>query len=314
MVENGTAQSTMWSRRRVLALGLGGLVAAASAGVELVARGTLPGRQLLNRFDGACSVSSTPPSFAASGPSISNRFFSAARNQMVGYTIAFPPGHGPGSVLPLIVMLHAYGGNHTDPLSSMSMPQALALRIDGQPLTPMAMVAADGGGGYWNPHPGDNPMGMVIDELIPMCQKMGLGLPPHKIATMGVSMGGYGAVLLAEKYPQLITAVAAISPAIWTTFDQAHHANAGAYASADDFAANNAVTHASALARTPVRVASGDGDAFHPGVKALAAALPISSVVDFSKGCHDGSFFASQEPASMSFLARQLIISADSNS
>jgi S-formylglutathione hydrolase FrmB len=28
-------------------------------------------------------------------------------------------------------------------------------------------------------------------------------------------MGGYGALLLAEKYPHLITAVAAISPAIW---------------------------------------------------------------------------------------------------
>jgi hypothetical protein len=39
----------------------------------------------------------------------------------------------------------------------------------------MAMVAPDGGLGYWNPHPGDDPMGMVIDELIPMCQRLGLG-------------------------------------------------------------------------------------------------------------------------------------------
>jgi hypothetical protein len=30
-------------------------------------------------------------------------------------------------------------------------------------------VTVDGGGGYWNPHPGDNPQAMLTDELIPMC-------------------------------------------------------------------------------------------------------------------------------------------------
>ena len=124
----------------------------------------------------------------------------------------------------------------------------MALNVDGRPLAPMAMVTVDGGGGYWNPHPGDNPMAMVIDELIPLCQRLGLGRPPQRIGTMGISMGGYGALLFAEKYPHLIAAVAAISPAIWTSYAQARQANAGAYASAADFAANDAVTHAAALA------------------------------------------------------------------
>ena len=47
--------------------------------------------------------------------------------------------------------------------------------IDREPLAPMAMVTVDGGNGYWNPHPGDNPMAMVIDEFIPLCQRLGLG-------------------------------------------------------------------------------------------------------------------------------------------
>jgi enterochelin esterase-like enzyme len=188
----------------------------------------------------------------------------------------------------------------------MSPVQAVALRVNGELLAPMAMVTVDGGRGYWNPHPADNPMAMVIEEVIPMCQRLGLGLSPHRIGTMGVSMGGYGALLLAEKYPHLISAVAAISPAIWTTYAQAQSANPGAYASEKDFAADDAVTHASALAGVPVRVTSGDGDPFHPGVVALAQSLPPGAIVYFAKGCHTGSFFTSEEPPSLAFLAHHL--------
>ena len=38
---------------------------------------------------------------------------------------------------------------------------------------------------------------------------------------MGISMGGYGAIVVAERYPALVRAVAAISPAIWTTYAEA---------------------------------------------------------------------------------------------
>ena len=117
-------------------------------------------------------------------------------------------------------------------------------------------------------------MAMLTRELIPMCRRLGLGRPPHRIGAMGISMGGYGALLLAEKHPGLIAAVAAISPAIWTSYAQALAANAGAYDSAAAFAANDAITHARSLAGVPVRVAAGYGDPFYPGVQALAAVLP----------------------------------------
>jgi pimeloyl-ACP methyl ester carboxylesterase len=237
---------------------------------------------------------------------MSGTFYSRARNRIVGYTIAFPPGHGEGSLLPLVVMLHGFGGNHSNAVVGMSPAQAIALHVHGVPLASMAMVTVDGGGGYWNPHPRDDPLAMVIDELIPMCQRLGLGRPPMHIGTMGISMGGYGALLLAEKYPHLISAVAAISPAIWTTFAEARDANSGAYASAADFAANNAVSHASALGGTPVRVTSGNDDPFHPGVVALAQALPSGAIVEFSSGCHNGPFFTAQEPLSLAFLGQHL--------
>ena len=82
--------------------------------------------------------------------------------------------------------------------------------------------------------------------------------------------------------------------------------NKAAYASAADFARDDAVTHASALKGIPVRVASGNADPFHPGVQALAGALPSGAVVVFAGGCHTGPFFVEQEPPSLAFLAQHL--------
>jgi enterochelin esterase-like enzyme len=309
------------------------VAAAGAAGVELVEHGVLPGKSVLNRLDGACSVPAPDLApYAAPGPSLSGTFYSRARHRTVGYTIAYPPGHRPGDRLPLVIMLHGEGGNHANAVSGMSPAQALALRVEGAPLAPMAMVTVDGGDGYWNPHPGDDPMAMLTTEIIPLCQRRGLGTapsdagglpvpahapstarglpdPPHpssRIGVMGISMGGYGALLLAEKHPRLVAAVAAISPAIWTSYAQARAVNPGAYASAADFAADDAVTHAGALAHEPVRIAAGYADPFYPGVRALASVLPHGAVVEFGNGCHDGSFFTAQEPPSLAFLASHL--------
>ena len=305
----GSGPARVLSRRRLLTVGLPAAAAIAGAvagGLELVSRGLLPGQQVLDRLDGACSVAAAPMSFARPGQMITGRFLSRARRREVGYGIAWPPGHGPGSRLPLVVALHGFGSGHGYALAGLTLSQAAALKAGGQPLPPMAIAAADGGGGYWHPHPGDDPMGMIVYEFIPLCQRLGLGRPPQRIGTLGISMGGYGALLLAEKHPRLISAAAAISPAVWTSYPQARAANPGAYASAADFAANDVVTHAAALADVAVRVAGGLDDPFHPGVAALARALPPGAVVDISHGCHSAPFFVAQEPPSLAFLARHL--------
>ena len=301
--------SKRWTRRQILATSLGGVAALAgvgATGVELISHGVIPGKLALDELEGACSVPTPLLRFAETGLSKSGSFYSSARHREVGYTIAWPPGHPVGSPLPLIVMLHGDGANHANALSGMTPAQAVALEIDGRPLPPMAMATVDGGGGYWNPHPGDNPMALVISELIPMCQGLNLGRSPARIGTMGISMGGYGALLFAEKYPKLIRAVATISPAIWTSYDQARAANPEAYASPSAFDSADVVTHAAQLSSTSVRVASGLDDPFHPGVLSLIEKLPRGATVDLSKGCHTEPFFLSQELPSLAFLGRQL--------
>lgn len=306
----GDLPSTRWlTRRRLLGLvgaGLAGVVAAGVAGVELIEHGVLPGKLTLDELDGGCDV--TPPTlhFGRVGPSQSGRFASTARRREVGYTIAWPPGHGPGSLLPLVVMLHGDGSNHASAVKGMTPAQLVALEVDGKPLPPMAIVTVDGGNLYWHPHPDDDPMGMVVDELIPYCRAMGLGRPEQGIGAMGISMGGYGALILAEHHPGLLRGVAAISPAIWTTYAEAQGANARAYTNAEEFDRYDAVTHASSLEGLPIRIASGADDPFHPGVVALTEVLPRGSVVDFANGCHTESFFIAQEPAAIAYLGHYL--------
>ena len=301
---DGTPLAPRWTRRRVLACGIGGVIGTALAGFELIEHRVLPGKHTLDELDGGCAVSSPALTFPAAGPSTSGRFFSRHRNRLVGYTIAYPPGHGPGSALALGIYLHGFAGDHTSGFGAVSLARALAGRHDGRPLPPLALAAVDGGGLYWNPHPGDDPSAMIVEELIPMCRRLGLGRGQRGIGAVGISMGGYGALLLAESYPHLISAVAAISPAIWTTYAEAKAANPGAFVSAADFARDDVITHASGLTGIPARIVSGTDDPFHSGVAALAKALPRSATLDITAGCHDDAFFASQQHASVAFLGR----------
>jgi pimeloyl-ACP methyl ester carboxylesterase len=280
------------------------VVVGGTTAYELVDHGVLPGKQRLDELDGACSVPTPTLSFAPLGPSYSDEFFSSARGRSVGYTIAYPPGHRRGDQLSLIIVLHGYGDDHVTALKGVTPAQAVALRPQHEP---MALVTVDGGNGYWTPHPHDDPMAMVVEELIPMCQGLGLGRQPQQIKLMGISMGGFGALAIAESVPHLILGVAAISPAIWTTYDQARDANPNAFASRQTFEKYNVISHAGELTGLPLRVAVGVDDPFLPGVKTFVKAVTHPDKVVFASGCHTDSFFLAQEPPSIQFLSRYVV-------
>lgn len=242
-----------------------------------------------------------------SGPTIDSSFRSRARGQDVAYTISYPPGSRVGDRLPLVLALHGYTGSHVTPIGPTRPADLLTSTFHGRTLPAMAIAAVDGGDNYWHRHPGDDPMAMLLDEFLPLCRKHGLGVGvSRKIGLTGVSMGGYGALLLAEQHPELVAAIAVISPAVWTSYDASQNANPTAFTSAADFAANNVITHAAALRGIPLRLASGQQDPFHPYLESLVPALPADSTVHFPPGAHDSDFFGSQALPSLAFLGRHL--------
>jgi S-formylglutathione hydrolase FrmB len=295
------------TRRRLLAAGAGGAVIAAAGVVELVSSGALPGKGLLERLDGACSVPAPSEGYEVSGPTVTGSFVSHARNRTVEYTLAYPPKHHAGSRLPLVLYLYGDGGDQASTLGGIGPARALAGRVGEGALPPMVIGVADGGSSlYWNAHRDDDPMRMLTDEFIPLCKRLGLGVSRHSIGALGISMGGYGALLLTEKHPHLLAAAAVISPAIWTTYDQARAVNHEAFTDAAAFAENNVITHASQLRDVPLRIASGSDDPFHSGVLALAKHLPATAHLELTAGCHDDAYFAEQQLPSLQFLGRYL--------
>jgi enterochelin esterase-like enzyme len=149
-------------------------------------------------------------------------------------------------------------------------------------------------------------MSMLMREVVPMCaDRWKLGESRAGRAIMGWSMGGYGAILMAERYPQDFCAVAAASPAIWTSYDAMMLGPGDAFDSADQFATYDVIAHAKALAHTAVRVDCGLQDGFYPYVQTFVQSLPSRPEGVFIAGGHDGAFWLEVGPGQARFLGSQ---------
>ena len=123
-----------------------------------------------------------------------------------------------------------------------------------------AVAAVDGGESYWHRRAsGEDRMRMLFDEFLPLLERR-FGLRPR--AVMGWSMGGYGALLAAERRPARFRAVAVSSAAIWPTYAQQHAAVPDAFDGAADFARNDVFAGSGRLARTAVSISCGTADPF----------------------------------------------------
>jgi pimeloyl-ACP methyl ester carboxylesterase len=106
------------------------------------------------------------------------------------------------------------------------------------------------------------------------------------VGVLGWSMGGAGALRLAEAAPERLAAVVATSPAV--------------------AAGGEEVAGAARLAGLKVRLDCGQTDPFADAARVLAVKLPDGAEVNLAKGCHDGVFWQGQAPAQLRFLAGAL--------
>jgi S-formylglutathione hydrolase FrmB len=227
---------------------------------------------------------------------VTGSFVSAARGGVsTNWAIARPPGQM--KALRPVIALHGKGSDASTVMAG-GVEQGLAQAVNAG-LPPFAVVAVDGGGGYWHKRAsGEDAGAMVLNELIPMLE--GQGLDTSRLAFLGWSMGGYGALLLGGRLgPARTAAICAVSPALWLSSGAAAP---GAFDGPDDFSANS-VFGMPALASIPIRVDCGDSDPFYGATKQFIAQLPNPPAGGFSPGGHTPEFWSSQLPAELTWMA-----------
>jgi enterochelin esterase-like enzyme len=134
----------------------------------------------------------------------------------------------------------------------------------------------------------------LLDVLVPFVESR---TTPLKRAVIGWSMGGYGALLLAETHADSFAAVVASAPAIWPSFGAAAP---GAFDDAADFKANDVLHGATRLDRDAVRVDCGADDPFAGMARELRRRVPSLSG-GIHDGFHDDATWRSYVPAQLDF-------------
>jgi S-formylglutathione hydrolase FrmB len=236
------------------------------------------------------------PATQAAPTMVTGSFVSAARGGIsTNWAIARPPGQK--EPLRPVIALHGKGSDASTVMAG-GVEQGLAQAVNAG-LPPFAVVAVDGGGSYWHKRAsGEDSGAMVLDELIPMLG--GQNLDTSRVAFLGWSMGGYGALLLGSRLgPGRTAAICAVSPALWLSPGATAP---GAFDGADDWSANS-VFGLPALASIPIRVDCGDSDPFYAATKQFVAQLPNPPAGGFSPGGHNPGFWSSQLPAELTWMA-----------
>jgi S-formylglutathione hydrolase FrmB len=168
---------------------------------------------------------------------------------------------------------------------------------------PFAIAAVDGGESWWHRRAtGTDTQSMVVEEFLPLLASQ--GLDTGRTAVFGLSMGGFGALLLASQHrlPGL-RAVAAMSPAVWSMHDAGRADN---FDGAADFEANDIFALRPELEMLPKRIDCGTADNLLYSVKDYVSGLPGEHEGGFQDGGHDSGYWRSILPDVISFLGRNL--------
>jgi pimeloyl-ACP methyl ester carboxylesterase len=296
----------MVSRRAFLLGALGAAVLAGTGSIVAIEDDVLPGRIRLAELVGSCDVDAPLPT-GPLGTIKAGSFTSAARHRDVGWALALPPGRSSASGLPVVLVLHGRGGNHTTGFAQLGLHRFLAAHVEAGG-APFALAAADGGDGYWHPRKlGDDPLRMLTAEFVPMLGT--LGLRTASVGLLGWSMGGYGALLLARQAHRgqahgiTIDAAAAGSPALFASFRESAQ---GAFDDSADFATYGTLAEQPDVGTTPLYVACGTDDAFTNETRRYRANVSQTPSGGVGKGCHTDGYWRSLAAAQVAFLGAHL--------
>jgi S-formylglutathione hydrolase FrmB len=223
-------------------------------------------------------------------------FDSAARGRRVTCLWTAPPNVRADA--PVVVWLHGRGGSAQAGMTDLRLPNFLASAMDAR-VEPFSIVTIDGGDRYWHRRrDGDDPEAMIVDELPRVLAEHAMS--PRTWGIAGWSMGGYGALLLAERHPKF-QAVAVSSPAVWF---RSGDTRPGAFDDAADFTSHDVLGSRTKLPRS-VRVDCGREDPFAPTSAFMLSHIDgVSGAI--TEGAHTMRFWRRVLPDQLRFLGTAL--------
>lgn len=215
--------------------------------------------------------------------------FTGAR---MGWTISTPGGRQRPRAI--VYCLHGFDADHRMAFDQIHVPEvAVSLGL------PVVVAAVDGGrDSYWHRRAdGTDALAMLIDEFIPLVRDRVGPLPQ---ALMGWSMGGYGALLAAERAARRFRAVAPASPALWLTPGATAP---GAFDNPADFYANDVFDGVGDLRGMGVGIFCGRGDPFYAATRHLVELMDYPHEARFGPGGHDDAYWRGVAPAQLRAIA-----------
>ncbi|SDK22217.1 S-formylglutathione hydrolase FrmB [Nocardioides sp. YR527] len=287
--------------RRALLTGGGAVAGIGVAGALTVQTELLPGRSWLYGRLGLDGEDGKVPDIAG-GRVEHGEFVSQARlGAVCRWALALPPGSALDDGLPVVLTLHGHGHDH----SAAFAPDRLALDrfladAVASGTAPYAIASVDGGDSYWHARDtGEDAGTMVVDEFLPLLTER--GLDTDRVALLGWSMGGFGALHLAPRVPRL-RGVSVMSPALWHEFGDTRP---GAYDDEDDFAEVTVFGREASLTDIPLRVDCGEGDPFYAATRDFVDLLDPRPAGGFTLGDHDLGYWRRVVPDQLAFLAER---------
>lgn len=147
-------------------------------------------------------------------------FDSELVNNRLKYSIYLPPYyHTTNDSFPVLYLLHGYGGGETSWIDRCNIHRIIDSLILTRQITPMIIVMPDGKNSYYiNDYQRKFPYeDIFIKELIPYIDSTYKSLSSKKFRFIaGLSMGGYGAIVLSIKHHDVFGACIALSAAVRT--------------------------------------------------------------------------------------------------
>jgi S-formylglutathione hydrolase FrmB len=284
-------------RRRAFIIGGVAATAAVAAGGIGLATEMLPGSVAVRRRIGWTGPDGVVPDVPA-GLITRRRVTSKARGTTTNVVTIAPYGVSEAAArkLPVCVMLHGRGSS-ANGFVALGMPQFLTKAVrDG--VAPFVLAAVDGGqASYWY----GAPQRMLQEELPGW-----VGAEPR--AVLGISMGGFGALLYARERAGL-DAVALLSPALFRSWADARAV--GPFANEGEWAANEPLRHIAQL-QVPGRdigLWCGREDPFQDSARALAARV-LPATESFGHGAHDMGYWRRVAPDALRFVGARVAANA----